>query len=160
MSSSNDIRSAIDSATVPDEAALERARMIVVDKLGEWESLALDEIVESVCEAYESPSGEPLRVADVDPASPDTESPALRNLRYARAARTAIVDLEGAGTIVSVPEHRGDAGAVPDRGAGNDDEMATAKETTARAADQAGADEVVLRTGPEPKGLRYALAAK
>lgn len=165
MNSDSDIRTSIDTATVPENATLKRARMIIVDKLSEWASLAVDELVESVCEAYEAPSGEPLRVADVDPNAPDSDSPALRNLRYARAARTAVVDLESAGTIVSVPEHPGDADAVPGFDAvpvkedGDDGEVATAKETTGRAAEQAGADELILSTGPAPRGLRYALAA-
>lgn len=161
MSSSSDIRSAIDTATAPDQAELERARMIVVDKLGEWDSLGLDEIIESVCEAYESPSGEPLRVADVDPTAPDADSPALRNLRYARAARTAVIELERGGTLVSVPEHPGDAEEVTGTGpVDDDDEAATAaaKQTTARAAERADAEEVILSTGPQPRGRRFSLA--
>lgn len=160
MTSDTEIRSAIDAATVPEQDVLERARMIVVDKLGEWESLGLDELVESVCEAYEAPSGEPLRVSDVDPADPATDSPALRNLTYARAARTAIIDLLRAGTIVAVEEQPGDAEAV---GAGekhDDDEATTTKDTTGPAADKAGTDEVVLSTGPQPQGRRFALAAE
>lgn len=162
MSSTSDVRSAIDAATVPDRAVLDRARMIIVDKLGEWESLGLDELVESVCEAYESPSGEPLRVADVDPAHPDADSPALRNLRYARAARTAVLDLERDGTVVTAPEQPGDVEAVPGGGDPDDDEAAAtvAKETTSRAADRSGADEVILSTGPVPQGRRFALARR
>lgn len=159
MTSDTEIRSAIDAATVPEQDVLERARMIVVDKLGEWESLGLDELVESVCEAYEAPSGEPLRVSDVDPADPATDSPALRNLTYARAARTAIIDLQREGTIVAIEEQPGDAEAV---GAGekrDDDEATTTKETTGPAADKAGTDEVVLSTGAQPRGRRFALAA-
>ncbi|MBB1010049.1 hypothetical protein G6010_11015, partial [Dietzia sp. SLG510A3-3B2-2] len=57
MTSLETIRTAIDTATEPEAPALERARMIIVDKLGERDSLALDELVESVCEAYEAPSG-------------------------------------------------------------------------------------------------------
>ena len=109
MSTAADIRSAIEAATVPEDAELERARMIIVDKLGEWDSLGLDELVESVCEAYGAPSGEPLRVADVDPAAPDTDTPALRNLRVARAARTEIIALLDEGTIVAVPREAGTA---------------------------------------------------
>lgn len=157
MNAPDEIRSAIDSATVPDQPTLDRARMIIVDKLGEWDSLGLDELVESVCEAYESPSGEPLRVADVDPAAPDVDSPALRNLRYARAARTAVIDLERNGKVVPVRDQPGDAEAVPE--SGDDDEVVdTVKETTARAAARAGTDEVILSTGPEPEGRRFALA--
>lgn len=169
MTSTDEIRSAIDAATTPEQGVLERARMIVVDKLGEWDSLGLDELVESVCEAYEAPSGEPLRLADVDPADHTTDSPALRNLRYARAARTAIVDLLEEGTIVSAPEEPGDAEAAAAAGAGgvgvggaraqhDDDEVTTAKETTGPAAAKAGTEEVVLSTGPRPRGRRFALA--
>ena len=77
------IRTAIDAATEPEQPALERARMIIVDKLGERDSLGLDELIESVCEAYDAHSGEPLRLVDVDPSAPETDTPALRNLRYA-----------------------------------------------------------------------------
>lgn len=159
MTSTDDIRSAIDTATVPDEAELDRARMIIVDKLGERGELDLDELVESVCEAYESPAGEPLRVADVDPAAPDTDSPALRNLRYARAARTAVIDLEDADRIVSVTGGTGASGPDTDVVVtGDDDESAAAaKDTTAAAAERAGSDEVVLSTGPEPRARRYTL---
>lgn len=165
------IRSAIDAATVPGPDALERARMIVVDKLGEWDSLGVDEIVESVCEAYEAHSGEPLRLADVDPSDPDTDTPAMRNLRYARAARTAIIDLEQEGVIVAVDEHPGDAEAVDPTDERNDDgsdldnhhdddEVTTTKETTGTAGRESGADEMVLSTGPRPRGRRYGLAAR
>ncbi|MET3859703.1 hypothetical protein ABIE38_000600 [Dietzia sp. 2505] len=165
------IRSAIDAATDPGPDALERARMIVVDKLGEWESLGVDEIVESVCEAYEAHSGEPLRLADVDPSDPDTDTPAMRNLRYARAARTAIIDLEREGAIVAVDEHPGDAEAVDltgertDDGSAadeirDDDEVTATKETTGPAGRESGADELVLSTGPRPRGRRFALAAR
>jgi hypothetical protein len=171
MSSTEEIRSVIDATTEPEQPALERARMIVVDKLGEWESLGVDELVESVCEAYDAHSGEPLRVSDVDPSGPDTDTPALRNLRYARAARTAIIDLERAGEIVAVEEHPGDAEAVDltgerDEGSGSrdekddDDEVTATKETTGPAAEKAGTDELVLSTGPQPRGLRYALASR
>lgn len=169
MTSDAEIRSAIDAATVPEQDVLERARMIVVDKLGEWESLGLDELVESVCEAYEAPSGERLRVSDVDPADPTTDSPALRSLRYSRAARTAVIDLQREGTIVAVAEQPGDAEAVGSTGGvtgegtggkGDDDEATTTKETTGPAAEKAGADEVVLSTGPQPQGRRFALAAE
>lgn len=161
MTSTSDIRSAIEAATVPDSDVLERARMIIVDKLSEWGGLGLDELVESVCEAYEAPSGEPLRVADVDPAAPDTDSPALRNLTYARAARTAVIDLERDGRITSVPEQPGDGevGVADELVGDDDDEVAiAAKETTAAAAHEAGAEELILRTGPEPQGRRFALA--
>lgn len=166
------IRSAIDAATVPGPDALDRARMIVVDKLGEWDSLGVDEIVESVCEAYEAHSGEPLRLADVDPSDPDTDTPALRNLRYARAARTAIIDLQREGTIVAVDEHPGDAEAVDLTGERNgdrdldhdvesdDDEVTATKETTGAAGRESGADEMVLSTGPRPQGRRFALAPR
>ncbi|MDV8001806.1 hypothetical protein [Rhodococcus sp. IEGM 1408] len=170
MTSDADIRSAIDAATVPEEGVLERARMIVVDKLGEWDSLGLDEIVESVCEAYEAPSGERLRVSDVDPADPTTDSPALRSLRYSRAARTAVIDLQREGTIVAVDEQPGDAEAVGETAGGtgggtgenrdDDDEATTTKETTGPAAEKAGTDEVLLSTGPQPRGRRFALAAE
>lgn len=164
------IRSAIDAATVPGPDALDRARMIVVDKLGEWDSLGVDEIVESVCEAYEAHSGEPLRLADVDPSDPDTDTPAMRNLRYARAARTAIIDLEREGAIVAVDEHPGDAEAVDQTGERNedgtavdphdDDEVTATKETTGPAGRESGAEELVLSTGPRPRGRRFALAAR
>lgn len=161
MTSTDDIRTAIDTATVPDAEELDRARMIIVDKLGERGELDLDELVESVCEAYESPAGEPLRVADVDPDAPDTDSPALRNLRYARAARTAVIELEDAGRIVPVPG--GTAASGPDTDvvvSGDDDESAVAaKDTTTAAAERAGADEVILSTGPEPRARRYTLDA-
>lgn len=167
MTSTDQIRSAIDAATVPESDALERARMIVVDKLGEWDSLGLDELVESVCEAYEAPSGEPLRLTDVDPSSPETDTPALRNLRYARAARTAVVDLVREGVIRAVEEHPGDAGAVDLTGERNesnddsdDDEVTASKETTDAAGEKAGAEELVLSTGPQPEGLRFALTSR
>lgn len=160
MTSDTEIRSAIDAATVPEQDVLERARMIVVDKLGEWESLGLDELVESVCEAYEAPSGERLRVSDVDPADPTTDSPALRSLRYSRAARTAVIDLQTEGTIVAVDEQPGDAEAVGATGAKGDDEATTTMETTGPAADKADTEEVVLNTGPQPHGRRFALAAE
>lgn len=170
MTSADEIRTAVDTATVPAPDVLERARMIVVDKLGEWDSLGLDELVESVCEAYEAPSGEPLRVADVNLDAPDADSPALRNLRYSRAARTAIIELVEAGTIVAV-EPRDEDTALVGQGAGageglggeyDDDEAttptsATAKETTDRAASRAGIDEVLVSVGPEPEGRRFAL---
>lgn len=168
---SEKIRSAIDAATDPGPDALERARMIVVDKLGEWDSLGVDEIVESVCEAYEAPSGEPLRLGDVDPSDPDTDTPAMRHLRYARAARTAIIDLEREGAIVAVDEHPGDAEAVDltddqtgdgtaDDDLHDDDEVTAVKETTGPAGRESGADELVLSTGPRPRGRRFALAAR
>ncbi|MDX2357335.1 hypothetical protein [Dietzia sp. PP-33] len=192
MSSTEEIRSAIDNATVPESDALDRARMIVVDKLGEWDSLGVDELVESVCEAYEAHSGEPLRLSDVDPSAPATDTPALRNLRYARAARTAIIDLHREGTIVPVAEHPGDAeevdltgerdehGGVGHGGKGHggkghggnenggnvhdpdhdDDEVTATKETTGPAGREAGADEIVLSTGPQPQGRRFALASR
>lgn len=149
MTSGNEIRSAIEAATVPGPEVLERARMIVVDKLGEWDSLGVDELVESVCEAYEAPSGEPLRLADVDPDRPETDTPALRNLRYARAARTALVDLVADGTVEVVPPKVDD-----------DDERRVVKDTTDAAAARAGADEIVLSTGPQAPGRRFALAAR
>lgn len=166
-----EIRSAIDAATVPGADALERARMIVVDKLGEWDSLGVDEIVESVCEAYEAHSGEPLRLADVDPSDPDNDTPALRNLRYARAARTAIIDLQREGTIVAVDEQSGDAEAVDLTGDRNEDrdidhdghhhdEVTATKETTGPAGRESGADEMVLGTGPRPQGRRFALSSR
>ncbi|OAV78807.1 hypothetical protein BFG51_07580 [Dietzia alimentaria] len=181
MTSLETIRTAIDTATEPEAPALERARMIIVDKLGERDSLALDELVESVCEAYEAPSGEPLRLVDVDPSAPDSDTPALRNLRYARAARTAIIDLLDEGTIVAVDPLPGDGemvratgegdpagGGAGDGTAGNgtagrtgrdfdDDEVTAAKETTDAAAAKAGAEEIVLATGPQPEGRRFAL---
>lgn len=156
MTSTDDIRNAIDDATVPEQGVLQRARMIVVDKLGEWESLGIDELVESVCEAYEAPSGEPLRVADVDPSAPDTDTPALRNLRYARAARTAIIDLLDEGTVVAAEPQAGD----PRGDKVDDDEAVTAKETTGPAAAKAGAEELVVFTGPQPDGRRFALASR
>lgn len=161
MSSTDDIRSVIDTATTPDAADLDRARMIIVDKLGERGELDLDELVESVCEAYESPAGEPLRVADVDPTAPDTETPALRNLRYARAAREAVIALEDAGRIRPLPGGTGASGPDTDVVVADDrDESAVAaKETTAAAAEHAGADEVILSTGPVPRARRYALDA-
>lgn len=170
MTSADEIRTAVDTATVPTSDVLERARMIVVDKLGEWDTLGLDELVESVCEAYEAPSGEPLRVADVDPGAPDADSPALRNLRYSRAARTAIVDLVEAGTIVAVEPRDEDtalvgqsarAGEPLERESDDDAAVtptaATAKETTNRAASHAGTDEVLVSVGPQPEGRRFAL---
>lgn len=169
MTSTAEIRNAIDAATVPEEGVLERARMIVVDKLGEWESLGIDELVESVCEAYEAPSGEPLRVVDVDPAAPVTETPALRNLRYARAARTAIIALIDEGKVVAVEPQPGDPGGNSSDNKNNsnknnnddDDKQATAtKETTGPAAEEAGAEEFVVVTGPQPRGRRFALAAQ
>lgn len=173
MTSGNEIRTAVDTATVPTSDVLERARMIVVDKLGEWDSLGLDELVESVCEAYEAPSGEPLRVADVNPDSPDADSPALRNLRYSRAARTAIIDLVEAGTIVAVESGEEDTALVGpgtragERLGGEDDDdeavspaATTAKETTDRAASRAGTDEVLVSVGPQPEGRRFALSTR
>ena len=170
MTSLETIRTAIDTATEPETPALERARMIIVDKLGERDSLALDELVESVCEAYEAPSGEPLRLVDVDPSAPETDTPALRNLRYARAARTAIIDLLDEGTIVAVDPLPGDGEMVRATGEGDpaggnhddgndndDDEVTAAKETTDAAAAEAGAEEIVLATGPQPEGRRFAL---
>ncbi|MEV8220938.1 MULTISPECIES: hypothetical protein [Dietzia] len=181
MTSLETIRTAIDTATEPEAPALERARMIIVDKLGERDSLALDELVESVCEAYEAPSGEPLRLVDVDPSAPDSDTPALRNLRYARAARTAIIDLLDEGTIVAVDPLPGDGEMVRATGEGDpagggagdgtaghgtagrtgrdfdDDEVTAAKETTDAAAAKAGAEEIVLATGPQPEGRRFAL---
>lgn len=180
MTSLETIRTAIDAATEPEQPALERARMIVVDKLGERDSLALDELIESVCEAYEAPSGEPLRLVDVDPSAPETDTPALRNLRYARAARTAIIDLLDEGTIVAVDPLPGDGemlratgegdpaggglgggtvgdGTAGETGGSDDDEVTAAKETTDAAAAEAGADEIVLATGPRPEGRRFAL---
>lgn len=172
MTSLETIRTAIDSATEPEAPALERARMIIVDKLGERDSLALDELVESVCEAYEAPSGEPLRLVDVDPSAPDSDTPALRNLRYARAARTAIIDLLDEGAIVAVDPLPGDGEMVRATGEGDpacgnhddgndnnddDDEVTAAKETTDAAAAKAGAEEIVLATGPQPEGRRFAL---
>lgn len=156
MTSTDDIRNAIDAATVPEKGVLERARMIVVDKLGEWDSLGLDEVVESVCEAYEAPSGEPLRVADVDPSAPGTETPALRNLRYARAARTALVDLVNEGSVVAVEPQPGD----PGRDKSDDDDAVTAKETTGPAAARSGAEELIVSSGPRPRGRRFALATR
>ncbi|MBB1025089.1 MULTISPECIES: hypothetical protein [unclassified Dietzia] len=160
------IRSAIDDATVPDPGTLHRARMIVVDKLGEWDSLGVDEIVESVCEAYEAPSGEPLRLADVDPSGPATDTPAMRHLRYARAARTALIDLEREGTIVAVAEHPGDSEAdtltgeqTADDAIPGAEEVTATTETTGPAGRESGADELVLSTGPQPRGRRFALAA-
>lgn len=158
MTSTDDIRNAIDAATVPEQSVLERARMIVVDKLGEWDSLGLDEVVESVCEAYEAPSGEPLRVADVDPSAPGTETPALRNLRYARAARTAIIDLVDEGRVVAVEPQPGDPGR--DKSDDDDDNAVTAKETTGPAAARSGAEELIVSSGPRPRGRRFALATR
>lgn len=186
MTSLETIRTAIDTATEPEAPALERARMIIVDKLGERDSLALDELVESVCEAYEAPSGEPLRLVDVDPSAPESDTPALRNLRYARAARTAIIDLLDEGTIVAVDPLPGDGEMVRATGEGDpagggagdgtagdgtagdgtagrtgrdfdDDEVTAAMETTDAAAAKAGAEEIVLATGPQPEGRRFAL---
>lgn len=172
MTSGNEIKAAVDTATVPASDVLERARMIVVDKLGEWERLGLDELIESVCEAYEAPSGEPLRVADVNPSEPDADSPALRNLRYSRAARTAIIDLVEEGAIVAVAPGDEDTALVGENsrvderlGEEYDDEAVTptattAKETTDRAASRAGADEVLVSVGPQPEGRRFALATR
>ena len=180
MTSISEIRDAIDAATEPEEGALERARMIIVDKLGERESLGLDELIESVCEAYEAPSGEPLRVADVDPSAPETDTPALRNLRYARAARTAIIALVEDGTVVAAEPLPGDGemiratgegdpaggvsgGGVSGGGAGedyDDDEATVVKETTGPASNESGADEIVVSTGPQPEGRRFALAER
>ncbi|KZO58040.1 MULTISPECIES: hypothetical protein [Dietzia] len=158
------IRTAIDAATEPEQPALERARMIIVDKLGERDSLGLDELIESVCEAYDAHSGEPLRLVDVDPSAPETDTPALRNLRYARAARTAIIALLDEGTIVAVEPLPGDGEMVRATGEGDpagdqdDDEVTAAKETTDAAAAKAGAEEVVVATGPQPEGRRFSLA--
>lgn len=173
----NEITDAVDAATVPEPDVLERARMIIVDKLGEWDSLGLDELVESVCEAYEAPSGEPLRVADVNPDAPDTNSPALRNLRYARAARTAVIALIEAGTIIPVAALDEDTALVGEGsrtggrpGVDHDDETGTPPvitptattqlETTDSAARQAGTDEVLVSVGPLPEGRRFALATR
>ena len=165
MTTLDDIRTAIDAATEPEQPALERARMIIVDKLGERDSLGLDELIESVCEAYDAHSGEPLRLVDVDPAAPETDTPALRNLRYARAARTAIIALLDEGTIVAVEPLPGDGEMVRATGEGDpagedhdDDEVTAAKETTDAAAAKAGAEEVVVATGPQPEGRRFSLA--
>ncbi|WP_314038564.1 hypothetical protein [Dietzia sp. CH92] len=166
MTTLDDIRTAIDAATEPEQPALERARMIIVDKLGERDSLGLDELIESVCEAYEAHSGEPLRLADVDPAAPDTDTPALRNLRYARAARTAVIALLEEGTIVAVEPLPGDGEMVRATGEGDpaggddDDEVTAAKETTDAAAAKAGVDEIVVSTGPQPEGRRFALSER
>ena len=161
MSSLDHLRSVIDTLTEPDPAELDRARMIIVDTLGEQGELDLDELVESVCEAYEAPAGEPLRVTDVDPDAPDAQSPALRNLRYARAARTALIDLETTDRIVPVPGGTGAAGPDTDVVVtGDRDEPAVAaKETTRAAAKHTGSDELVLSTGPEPRARRYRLGA-
>lgn len=165
MPTLDDIRTAIDAATEPEQPALERARMIIVDKLGERDSLGLDELIESVCEAYDAHSGEPLRLVDVDPSAPETDTPALRNLRYARAARTAIIALLDEGTIVAVEPLPGDGEMVRATGEGDpagddhdDDEVTAAKETTDAAAAEAGAEEVVVATGPQPDGRRFSLA--
>ncbi|EFV92808.1 hypothetical protein G6030_10130 [Dietzia sp. E1] len=165
MTTLDDIRTAIDAATEPEQPALERARMIIVDKLGERDSLGLDELIESVCEAYDAHSGEPLRLVDVDPSAPETDTPALRNLRYARAARTAIIALLDEGTIVAVEPLPGDGEMVRATGEGDpagedhdDDEVTAAKETTDAAAAKAGAEEVVVATGPQPEGRRFSLA--
>ncbi|OAH49565.1 hypothetical protein AYJ66_16315 [Dietzia cinnamea] len=165
MTTLDDIRTAIDAATEPEQPALERARMIIVDKLGERDSLGLDELIESVCEAYDAHSGEPLRLVDVDPSAPETDTPALRNLRYARAARTAIIALLDEGTIVTVEPLPGDGEMVRATGEGDpagkdndDDEVTAAKETTDAAAAKAGAEEVVVATGPQPEGRRFSLA--
>lgn len=165
MPTLDDIRTAIDAATEPEQPALERARMIIVDKLGERDSLGLDELIESVCEAYDAHSGEPLRLVDVDPSAPETDTPALRNLRYARAARTAIIALLDEGTIVAVEPLPGDGEMVRATGEGDpagddhdDDEVTAAKETTDAAAAEAGAEEVVVATGPQPEGRRFSLA--
>lgn len=165
MTTLDDIRTAIDAATDPEQPALERARMIIVDKLGERDSLGLDELIESVCEAYDAHSGEPLRLVDVDPSAPETDTPALRNLRYARAARTAIIALLDEGTIVTVEPLPGDGEMVRATGEGDpagedhdDDEVTAAKETTDAAAAKAGAEEVVVATGPQPEGRRFSLA--
>ncbi|MGN0099645.1 MAG: hypothetical protein ACI39C_01775 [Dietzia sp.] len=167
MTTLDDIRTAIDAATEPEQPALERARMIIVDKLGERDSLGLDELIESVCEAYEAHSGEPLRLADVDPAAPDTDTPALRNLRYARAARTAVIALLEEGTIVAVEPLPGDGEMVRATGEGDpaggdddDEEVTAAKETTDAAAAKAGVDEIVVSTGPQPEGRRFALSER
>ena len=138
--------------------------MIIVDTLGERDSLGLDELIESVCEAYDAHSGEPLRLVDVDPSAPETDTPALRNLRYARAARTAIIALLDEGTIVAVEPLPGDGEMVRATGEGDpagdqdDDEVTAAKETTDAAAAKAGAEEVVVATGPQPEGRRFSLA--
>ena len=167
MTTLDDIRTAIDAATEPEQPALERARMIIVDKLGERDSLGLDELIESVCEAYDAHSGEPLRLVDVDPSAPETDTPALRNLRYARAARTAIIALLDEGTIVAVEPLPGDGEMVRATGEGDpagedhdddDDEVTAAKETTDAAAATAGAVVVVDATGPQPEGRRFSLA--
>ena len=164
MPTLDDIRTAIDAATDPEQPAVERARMIIVDKLGERDSLGLDELIESVCEAYDAHSGEPLRLVDVDPSAPETDTPALRNLRYARAARMAIIALLDEGTIVAVEPLPGDGEMVRATGEGDpagdqdDDEVTAAKETTDAAAAKAGAEEVVVATGPQPEGRRFSLA--
>lgn len=177
MTSTTEIRDAIDAATEPEQGVLERARMIIVDKLGEQGSLGLDELIESVCEAYEAPSGEPLRVADVDPSAPETDTPALRNLRYARAARTAVIGLVEDGTVVAVEPLPGDgemvratgegdpaggkAGEGADGAAGgdyDDDEATAVKDTTGPASVKSGAEDIVVSTGPQPEGRRFALA--
>lgn len=181
MTSTTEIRDAIDAATEPEQGVLERARMIIVDKLGERDSLGLDELIESVCEAYEAPSGEPLRVADVDPSAPETDTPALRNLRYARAARTAVIGLVEDGAVVAVEPLAGDGemvrvtgegdppGGASGGGAGgaaggaaggdyDDDEATAVKDTTGPAGVTSGAEEIVVSTGPQPEGRRFALA--
>lgn len=176
MTTLDDIRTAIDAATEPEQPALDRARMIIVDKLGEHHSLGLDELIESVCEAYDAHSGEPLRLGDVDPSAPETDTPALRNLRYARAARTAIIALLDEGTIVAVKPLPGDGEMVRATGEGDpsgdsaagraggaaggeyDDEVTAAKKTTDAAAAKAGTEEVVVATGPQPEGRRFSLA--
>ena len=160
MTSTDDIRHAIDAVTVPEQSVLERARMIVVDKLSEWDSLGIDELVESVCEAYEAPSGEPLSALDVDPADLETDTPALRNLRYARAARTAIIDLLEENTVVAVEAQPGDPGGDKSDEDKNDDHATVAKETTDPAAEKAGTDQLVVITGPQPQGRRFALAPR
>ncbi|WP_010540625.1 hypothetical protein [Dietzia alimentaria] len=160
MTSSDDIRNAIDAATVPEQDVLERAKMIVVDKLSESDSLGIDELVESVCEAYEAPSGEPLSAVDVDPSALETDTPALRNLRYARAARTAIIDLLEENTVVAVEPQPGDPGGYTYDDNDDDEPATVAKETTDPAAEKAGADELVVITGPQPEGQRFALASR
>jgi hypothetical protein len=70
-----------------------------------------------------------------------------------------------------VDEHPGDAEAVDltddrtgdgtaDDDLHDDDEVTAVKETTGPAGSESGADELVLSTGPRPRGRRFALAAR
>jgi hypothetical protein len=61
------------------------------------------------------------------------------------------------GTIVAVAEQAGDVEAVGGTSEGDDDEVTITKEATGAAAGKAGAEEVILSTGPQPEDRRFAL---